>query len=115
VLKKIWIIFLRDIRVSTRDAISLLIIVLPLVLAVGINLITPSINDTTVNVAMVENESAAQEAYFNDFAHVELFGNRQGLEDRVMQRDDVLGIVREGEGYVILAQGNESATSVDYV
>jgi len=114
-LKKIFTVFGRDLKVNLRDALSLTLIIFPLVFAVGINLITPSINDTTVNIAMVENEDADQAAYYDDFAHVTLFDDLQGVEDRVMGRDDVFGIVREGDGFVILAQGNESDTTVDYV
>lgn len=113
-LKKIWAVFTRDIKVNTREAIPLFIIILPLLLAIGINLITPGINDTTVNVAMIENENAAQSAYFDSFAHVELFDNRQSVENRVMERDSVLGIVKQGEEYIILAQGNEPETVLEY-
>jgi ABC-type Na+ efflux pump permease subunit len=114
VFKKIWAVFARDIKVNTREAMPVFILVLPLLLAIGINLITPGINDTTVNVAMVKNESTAQADYFNQFAHVELFDSRQAVENRVMERDSMLGIVQEGGGFVILAQGNESETVVDY-
>ena len=114
-LKKIFTIYGRDLKVNLRDALSLMIVLFPLIFAVGINLITPSINDTTVNIAMVENEDAAQAEYYDDFAHVELFADLQGVEDRVMRRDDVFGIVREGDGFVVLAQGNESETTVNFV
>lgn len=113
--KKIFNVYLRDLKVNVRDALSLMLIIFPLVFAVGINLITPSINDTTVNIAMVENEDTAQAEYYDDFAHVDLFADLQGVEDRIMQRDDVFGIVREGDGFVVLAQGNESDMTVDYV
>lgn len=112
--KKIWTVFTRDIKVNTREAIPLLIIILPLLLAIGINLITPGINDTTVNVAMVKNDNIKQQAYFDNFAHVELFDNRQAVEKRIMERDSMLGIIQEGEAYIILAQGNEPETVLEY-
>lgn len=112
--RKIWAIFLRDVKVNIREALSLLLIIFPLVLAVGIDLITPGINDTTVNVAMVENEDPAQSEYFGQFAHVELYPDRRTVENRVMERDSVLGVVKEGGGYVILAQGNEPEMVSEY-
>lgn len=113
-LKKIWSIFIRDLKVNTREAIPLLIIIFPLVVAIGINLITPGINDTTVNIAMVKNENKEQSDYFSNFAHIEYFDSRQAVEERVMERDNMLGVVRETEDYIILAQGNEPETVLDY-
>lgn len=113
-LKKIWTIFIRDLKVNTRETITLIILIIPLLLAVGINLITPGINDTTVNVALVRNENMEQAGYFDKFAHVELLDSAKAVEDRVMQRDSVLGIVNGNGGYVILAQGNEPGSIIDY-
>ena len=113
-LKKIWTIFARDIRVNTREAMSLFIIIIPLILAVGINLITPGINDTTVNIALVKNEDPAQAAYLDHFAHVELLADAQEVENRVMARDSVIGIRGEGEDRYILAQGNETKSTVEF-
>ena len=113
-LKRIWTIFLRDLKVNTREAMTLFIILFPLLFAVGINLITPGINDTTVNVAMASGENDVQAAYFDQFAHVELLGDVQAVEDRVMKRDSVVGIVRQGGVDTILVQGNESKGVVDY-
>ncbi len=113
-LKKIWSLFLRDLKVNTREAIPLLVITLPLVFAIGVNLITPSINDTTVNIAMIKNENNEQADYFGNFARIEFFDNRQALEERVTERDSVLGVVKEAGEYIILAQGNEPETVLEY-
>ncbi len=113
-LKKILTIFKRDIKVNFREAITLYIFIAPLLLAVGINIITPGINDTTVNFAMIENENTEQAAYFDDFAHVALFENEQEVNDRVLGRDNVVGILPKQEGYYILTQGNEPESVVEY-
>jgi len=113
-LKKIWIIFIRDIRVNTREFMTLYMMIIPLVLAVGINLLSPGINDTSVNFALVENENPEQAAYFDDFAHVELFSDQQRVEDRVRSRDDVVGILPKDNGYYIMTQGNESELVLEY-
>lgn len=113
-IKKIWTIFARDIRVNKREVMSLFIIIIPLLFAVGINLISPGVNDTTVNLALIEDENTGQAAYFDDFAHVELFSDEQGIEDRVLSRDNVVGILKDDDGYYILAQGNEPESIVEY-
>ena len=47
-LKRIWTLFIRDIKVNTREAMTLFLIAYSsYLLAVGINLISPGINDTT--------------------------------------------------------------------
>ena len=113
-LKKIWIIFIRDIRVNTREFMTLYMMIIPLVLAVGINFLSPGINDTSVNLALIENENTKQAAYFDDFAHVELFSDEQRVEDRVMSRDDVIGILPKDNGYYIMTQGNEPELVIEY-
>jgi len=113
-LKRIWTIFIRDLTVNMREFITLYMMIIPLVLAVGINLLSPSINDTTVNLALIENENPEQAAYFDDFAHVELFRDEQRVENRVMSRDDVVGILPKDNGYYIMTQGNEPESVLEY-
>ncbi len=112
--KRIWLIFKRDLKVNLREAMPLYIIIAPILLAVGINLLSPGINDTTVNVALIEGENIAQAEYFNNFAHVEAFENDDDVKTRVMGRDNIVGILREGDGYYILTQGNEPESVVEY-
>ena len=113
-LKRIWFIFIRDMRINLRELMTLYMLVIPLLLAVGINFLSPSINDTSVNLALVEGENAEQAEYLDDFAHVQLLADEKDVEDRVNARDDVLGIIAKDSGYYILAQGNEPGSVVEY-
>ncbi len=113
-LKRIWSIFIRDLRVNMREFMTLYMMIIPLVLAVGINFLSPSVNDTSVNLALIENENPEQAAYFDDFAHVELFSDEQRVEDRVMSRDTVVGILPKDNGYYIMTQGNEPESVLEY-
>ncbi len=113
-LKRILIIFFRDLRVNSREFMTLYMMVIPLLLAVGINFLSPSINDTSVNLALVKNENPGQAAYFDDFAHVELFGDEKKVEDRVSGRDDVIGVLPKANGYYIMTQGNEPESVLEY-
>lgn len=113
-LKRIWFIFIRDIRINLREFMTIYMLVIPLILAVGINFLTPSINDTSVNLALVEGENQEQARYFDDFAHVELMAGREEVERRVGERDDVVGVLPDGGSYYILTQGNEAESVVEY-
>jgi len=113
-LKRIWNIFIRDLKVNTREFMTLFMMIIPLILAVGINFLSPGINDTSVNLALIENENPGQAAYFDDFAHIELFSDKQRVEDRVSSRDDVIGILPKDNGYYIMTQGNEPESVLEY-
>ena len=113
-IRKIGTIFFRDMIVNAHDAIILLLAVFPLLFAIGINMIVPSIFDTTVNVAMVRGADDQRAAFFAQFANVELLDTDQAVETRVKQRDSVLGIAMDASSTVILVQGNETASQVDY-
>ncbi len=113
-LKRIWIIFTRDLRVNTREFMTIYMMVIPLLLAVGINFLSPGINDTSVNLALIKDENPGQAAYFDDFAHVELFSDEQRVENRVRARDDVVGVMPKDDGYYIMTQGNEHEAVVEY-
>ncbi|MCM1988274.1 ABC transporter permease [Oceanirhabdus seepicola] len=113
-IKKIFMIFLRDLKVNTRDFLALYLIAFPLLFAVGINLLTPSINDTTVKLALIEGENTDQVNYLKEFAKVEVFKDAEAVEQRIGKRDDVIGILPDGEEYYILKQGNEHEEIVNY-
>ena len=112
--KKIWIIFRRDVKVSIRDYFSVLLWVYPIALAVAINIFVPSVNDTTINLALIENQNPAQVVYLEQFAKVELFKDIEAIQRRVEKRDDILGIIPEGEKYYIMSQGDELEMVTDY-
>lgn len=113
-IKKIGTIFLRDLRVNTREFLALYILIIPVILAIGINLLTPSINDTSVNLALIEGENPDQVAYLEDFAKVELFKDQEAVEERIAKRDSIIGILPDGDNYYILQQGNEVEEVVGY-
>ena len=114
-LKKIWAVYIRDIKVNTREAITIYLILAPVLLALAINALSPSINDTTVKVAMIEGENPTQVEYLENFARVSLYKDIEAITERVERRDNYIGIIPEGDGYYILTQGNESPRVVDFV
>lgn len=113
--RRIIAVFLRDMKVSLRDFIALYIIAFPLLFALVINLFVPGVNDSTVNIAMLEGDDPEHVGYFEDYAVVELFETADDVRHRVEKRDNVIGILPEKDDYYILAQGNEPDGLVDYV
>ncbi|HPJ21102.1 MAG TPA: ABC transporter permease [Clostridia bacterium] len=113
-LRKIWAIFIRDLKINTREFITIWIMSVPVLFALVINALAPSINDSTVRLALVEGENPAQVEYLENFARVSLFNDEEAVSDRVARRDDFIGIIRDGDDYYILAQGNENQAVVDF-
>lgn len=105
--RKIWSIFMRDVQVNKRDFIALYILLAPLLFAFGIQALAPSVNDTTVRLALLETDDPAKAEYLEQFAMVEIFSDLQTLTARVDKRDNVVGIIPEGDTSYILTQGNE--------
>jgi ABC-2 type transport system permease protein len=113
-IRKIFAIFMRDLRVSFRDFIALYIILMPLMFSLVINIFTPGINDSTINLALIDQQDPAQVSYYETFAKVEVFPTQEALEARVMKRDNIIGILNDGDGFYLLAQGNEPESVVEF-
>lgn len=115
-IRKIFLIFKRDLKASIRDFMTLYIIVVPILFAVMINVFSPGINDTTVEIVLLKGENLKQEQYFKQFAKVETLDTIEDIEERVKKRDHIVGVlpIRNDE-YFILTQGNEPDYVVDYV
>jgi len=113
-IRRILAIFRMDLLYSRRDAMVSYIIVAPLLLAVGITLFAPGLNDTTVKLAMLESDDAEHIEYMERFAKVELFGSIDELERRVAKRDDAAAVVPNGHSYEIILEGNESEMVEEY-
>ena len=106
-MKNIMRIFLRDIKTARRDSMALLIAIMPILLAVGIVLFAPGLNDTAVSLALLKDDEPAHIEYMERFAKVSLFDSRADAIIRVEKRDDTAAIVQTDGGYEIILQGNE--------
>jgi len=111
-LTKMFTIFLRDLKVNLRDFLALYILVVPILFGFGIKLLAPSVNDTTVNLALLEGDNPEMVTYLEQFAKVELFANTDDIIERVERRDNVVALLPEGGGYYIQTQGNEPESVV---
>lgn len=112
--KRVLTIFTRDLKVNLKDFMSLYIMLVPILFALVINIFTPGINDSTVNLALLEKENPEQISYFKNFAKVEVFEHIDDIKERVNKRDNIVGILPEGDEYYIMTQGNEPEIIVEY-
>ena len=114
-LKRVLTIFRRDLKVNVKDFLSLYILAVPILFAILINIFAPGINDTTVNIALIDGENIEQEEYLSQFAKVELFDSIEEIKNRVKNRDAIIGILPDNGDYYLMVQGNESEDTVEYV
>ncbi|MBF4695877.1 ABC transporter permease [Fusibacter ferrireducens] len=115
-IKKVGIIFLRDLKASFRNFLTLYIIIVPVIFAVIINVFSPGINDTTVEIVLLKGENQEQSAYLTQFAKVEWRDSLEAIEDRIRKRDHIIAILpNQKDEYYILTQGNEPDYIVNYV
>ncbi len=105
-MKKTLYIFLNDFLITLKDPLLLWIVFAPLVLALIIVLVTPGVSDTSLYVATLNSEDEML-SYFNKIARTESFDSLEKVEERVLKRDNVVGIVPSGDDYEIIVQGNE--------
>jgi len=112
--KKAIHLFLRDLKVNTRNFLTLYLLLMPILFALLINLFTPSINDTTINIALIKEENPAMARYLKDFTEVILVKDLAALEERVRRRDTVFAFVPSNNDYKILIQGNEPTHLINY-
>jgi len=113
-IKKIFAIFARDVKVSLRNFIAIYIIIFPILFAIIINVFVSDVNDTTVSLALLNGEDPELTAYLKDFARVELFDSVEAIEARLKKRDNIVAILPDSDNYYILTQGNEPEFVVDF-
>lgn len=115
-LKKVFTIFLRDLKASVRNFITMYILVVPVIFAILINIFSPGINDTTVEIVLLKGENPEQSEYLKQFAQVEELESLEEIEDRVRRRDHIIAVLPgTSDEYYLLTQGDEPDYVVDYV
>ena len=106
-MKRIITILKQDWTNVLRDHLLFYIFLAPIILAVAVRILAPSLE--TVNVRLAVNEAMPPSIQENlaDYARVSIYPNREAILRRVEQNDDVPGIYWENGQYEIILQGNE--------
>lgn len=101
-------VFRRDLRIASRDGMALWIMFAPILLAVIIMVVSPGINDSNLNLAVQNTVDQEQIEALKTLSKVTVYDNVEDIKTRVAKRDEVIGLVTEGDEVVLIAQGNET-------
>lgn len=112
-IRKIFAITKRDIKSGIRDSMIFYIIIAPFILALVLKMMTTSVGATTINIAVDNSVEGSVVEYLEDFGKVEILNNIETIKSRVNDTDDIFGLVKEGEKFTIIQQGNETKGTVD--
>ncbi len=113
-IAKVMRILRRDSLVASRDSMLIIILAMPVLMAVGIQLFAPGIADSVVRIGLLDDDPADHAAFVAEYARVERFGSVAELERRIAKRDEIAGMVRSGDGYEIVVQGDEGPDLLNY-
>ncbi|MDP2872919.1 MAG: ABC transporter permease [Bacillota bacterium] len=109
----------RDLKASTREFLTVWVLVAPFVLALVIRGFVPAVGGAGINLVVTSDLGADLTAALRQYANVEVVPDRAALERRVLLVDDVAGVVRDtgaggggGSGaLLVVLQGNEQEES----
>ena len=105
-----------DLTNAVRDSMVVYILAAPLLLAGGLRLFLPSVEGSLVRFAVEVPTGVHAAARFADrleeYGRVERYSDADELRARVLATDDVGGFARDGDGWRIVLEGNESPGSV---
>lgn len=97
----------KDLANSLRNNMVLYMVIFPILLALGLKLFMPSVTEMETTIAV--DKAVGQQVIqgLDEFGKVEIYNSRQEVEERVEALDDISGIVKEGDEYVVVMEGNE--------
>lgn len=106
-MKRILTIIKQDWTNILRDNLLFYIFLAPVIMAVAVRLLAPSIETASVRVAVNEAMPQTVQENLAEFAKVFVVSDRKSIITRVEKNDDVPGIYWEDGQYEIILQGNE--------
>lgn len=107
-MRRILNIFKRDLSSSLREALLLYMIVAPVILALVLRFFITGANSAALQFAVHKNVEGKIIEELREYGNVEIFDDIKGVEKRVWGADDVAGIIKVGDDYKIIFEGNES-------
>ncbi len=99
----------RDLLHIMRENILTYVVVVPLVMAVAVRLMVPSLESGGITVAVDSSVTEREQIQLEEHFHVERVSRPEGLRARVREVDDVVGLARVTESISVIAEGNEPA------
>ncbi len=99
----------KDLRVARRDQVASYVLASSLILAGAARLFLPVLEDMKVTYAVAEGAPPRLVERLRAQGRVELFADEAAVRGRVAELDDVPGVVVDGEGPLLVVEGNEQA------
>lgn len=111
--KRVLALVKRDLISAMRDFILIYGLLAPFLLALLLRAFLPSVGGASINLAVTPEVDREIGGRLAAYGNVEVVADRQALERRVLALGDAAGIVREGDTYRVVLEGNEAeATAV---
>jgi ABC-2 type transport system permease protein len=107
-LKKILAVTGRDLKSGLRDTMILYILIAPILLAVILKGMVPSVGSSIVHMAVDDSVSSEVVQYLEEHGKVERFDSADAMMKRIQAIDDIFGIQQDGETFKIIREGNET-------
>lgn len=103
----------KDLRTSIRDQLVLYMLCSPVLIGLGLAFAMPMLERATPGFAVDAELDAAHVEQLAALGPIERLPDRAAVEARVLERDDVLGVVAasgrdDGRDYEVLVEGDES-------
>ena len=109
--KRVFALAKRDLTSALRDFILVYGLLAPFLLALILRAFLPSVGGASINLVVTPDVGQEVTGRLAAYGSVEVVADRQALERRVLALDDAAGIVREGETYRVVLEGNEAAAT----
>ncbi|MGB9812241.1 MAG: ABC transporter permease [Thermovenabulum sp.] len=107
-MRRIFNIFKRDLSGSLRDSLLLYMIAAPVILALVLRFFIAGADTAALQFAVDKNVEGKIIEELRKYGSVEVFDDGKGVEKRIWGADDIAGIIKVGDEYRIIFEGNES-------
>ncbi len=106
-IKRIFNFIAKEFASAMRNNMIVYILLFPVIIAVGMRLFLPSLQNMKLTVAVEKAVDDTVIEGLKQYANVEIYHTAQQVEKRVEKSDDVAGFIKSGESHTILLEGNE--------
>lgn len=106
--KQILSIVRQDTTNAFRDNIIVYMLVAPIILAIGIKALIPSVGNSPIRFAVEANVSTHLVQQLKNYSQVEILPSKAAVLERVNLIDDVPGLVNDNGKVEVLLEGNEN-------
>ena len=106
-MKRILTFFKLDMALSLRDSVLIYSLISPIILAVILRFVLPSVQEVSLSFAVDSGIDTAVVQLLENYGNVEIYTGRESLIERVNRNDDVPGLILADDGYEIILEGNE--------